>query len=78
MRRTFRSRVVQVCRRFVVEDRAQDLIEYAFLAAFIGIAGWAIIMTVPDVIGTTYESWIDPDVGVPSLWDPPEPGSAGS
>jgi Flp pilus assembly pilin Flp len=64
--------------RFISEDGAQDLVEYALLAAFIGIAGWAVLMTLPDVMGATYASWTDPTVGVPSRWDPPEPASAGS
>jgi Flp pilus assembly pilin Flp len=64
--------------RFVAHDGGQDLVEYAFLAAFIGIAGWAVIMTVPTAIGDTYQSWIDPSNGVPGLWDPPEPAAAGS
>jgi Flp pilus assembly pilin Flp len=64
--------------RFIAEDSAQDLVEYALLAAFIGIAGWAVLQTLPNVMGATYGSWIDPTVGVPSRWDPPEPASAGS
>jgi Flp pilus assembly pilin Flp len=63
--------------RLVTEDGGQDLVEYALLAAFIGIAGWAVLMTLPGVIGTTYESWLDPTNGVPGQWDPPPP-SAGS
>ena len=63
--------------RFIAEDGAQDLVEYALLAAFIGIAGWAVLMTLPNVMGATYGSWMDPTVGVPSRWDPPEP-AAGS
>ena len=64
--------------RFTADDGAQDLIEYALLAAFIGIAGWAVLMTLPNVMGATYASWTDPTIGVPSRWDPPEPASAGS
>jgi hypothetical protein len=64
--------------RLGAEDDAQDLIEYALLAAFIGIAGWAVLTTLPDVMGATYETWTDPTVGVPARWDPPEPASAGS
>jgi Flp pilus assembly pilin Flp len=64
--------------RFIAEDGAQDLVEYALLAAFIGIAGWAVLMTLPGVIGATYASWLDPTNGVPGRWDPPEPASAGS
>ena len=64
--------------RFIAEDGAQDLVEYALLAAFIGIAGWAVLTTLPTVMGATYGSWMDPTVGVPSRWDPPEPAAAGS
>jgi len=64
--------------RFGADDGGQDLIEYALIAAFIGIAGWAVLMTLPGVIGSTYASWLDPNNGVPGQWDPPEPASAGS
>ena len=64
--------------RLITEDRGQDLVEYALLAAFVGIAGWAVLMTLPGVIGTTYASWLDPTNGVPGQWDPPPPASAGS
>ena len=64
--------------RFIAEDDAQDLMEYALLAAFIGIAGWAVLTTLPTVMGATYASWVDPTVGVPARWDPPEPAAAGS
>src|SRR4030095_60453 len=36
---------------FITENGAQDMVEYALLAAFIGIAGWAVLLTLPDVIG---------------------------
>ncbi len=68
---------IRLIDRFLAEDGAQDLVEYALLAAFIGIAGWAILTGLPAVMGATYGSWMDPDVGVPSRWDPPEPASAG-
>jgi len=68
---------IRLLPRFIAEDGAQDLVEYALLAAFIGIAGWAVLMTLPNVMGATYGSWMDPTVGVPSRWDPPEP-AAGS
>jgi Flp pilus assembly pilin Flp len=71
-------RALELLGRFVIEERGQDLIEYALLAAFIGIAGWAVLMTLPGVIGSTYASWLDPNNGVPGRWDPPEPVSGGS
>ena len=66
---------IRLLPRFIAEDGAQDLVEYALLAAFIGIAGWAVLTTLPTVMGATYGSWMDPTVGVPSRWDPPEPGA---
>ena len=71
---------IAVLTRFAAEDGGQDLVEYALLAAFIGIAGWAVLMTLPGVIGDTYASWVDPTNpnSVPGQWDPPEPASAGS
>ena len=65
-----------VLARFRNDDGAQDLVEYALLAAFIGVAGWAVIMTLPAVMGTTYASWLDPNNGVPGRWDPPEPAGS--
>lgn len=62
----------------VRDESAQDLLEYALLAAFIGIAGWAVLMTLPNVMGATYASWLDTTNGVPGQWDPPEPASAAS
>ena len=61
---------------FVADDGAQDLVEYALLAAFVGVAGWALVTTLPDLMRTTYESWTDPTVGVPGQWDPPEPAGS--
>jgi Flp pilus assembly pilin Flp len=72
------QRATVLLQRLLIDECGQDLIEYAMLAAFIGIAGWAVIMTVPDAIGQTYSSWVSPTGGVPALWDPPEPAGAGS
>jgi Flp pilus assembly pilin Flp len=66
---------LRVTTRFAAEDGGQDLLEYALLAAFIGIAAWAVLLTLPGVIGATYASWLDPTNGVPGRWDPPEPGA---
>jgi len=73
--RILRGDDIRLLPRFIAEDGAQDLVEYALLAAFIGIAGWAVLTTLPTVMGATYGSWMDPTVGVPSRWDPPEPGA---
>jgi Flp pilus assembly pilin Flp len=65
-------------RRFLVEDGAQDLVEYALLAAFIATAGMLALQAIGPAVATTYNRWMDSDTGVPSLWAPPEPSSGGS
>ena len=65
-------------RRFIVEDSAQDLIEYAFLAAFLATAGMLALNSIGPTVASTYSSWIDPSTGVPSLWNPAEPLTSGS
>jgi len=64
-------------RRVLVEDGAQDLVEYAFLGAFVATAGMLALNAIGPTIGQVYASWMDPNSGTPSLWAPPEP-SAGS
>ena len=64
--------------RFIARDHGQDLIEYALLAGFIGIAGWLALSFIDDAVGLTYGTWIDPSVGAPSLWAPAEPLGSGS
>jgi Flp pilus assembly pilin Flp len=63
----------QLIRRFISEDGGQDIIEYALLAAFIGIAGMLALREIQGSVATTYSSWIDPASGTPSLWEPVEP-----
>ena len=62
--------------RLAADDAAFDIVEYALLAAFLGLAGWAILLSLPSVMGTTYSSWLDTNNGVPGKWDPPEPAGS--
>jgi Flp pilus assembly pilin Flp len=57
----------------VREDTGQDLIEYAFLAAFIGIAGYVAVSTIGPAVNATYSTWVDPTTGSPKLWEPADP-----
>jgi Flp pilus assembly pilin Flp len=63
--------------RFVEEECGQDLVEYGLITCFIGIAGYLVLMHLGVDIFNTYDAWLDPGTGVPSLWDPPAP-SGGS
>jgi Flp pilus assembly pilin Flp len=65
----------QLMHDLVRDDSAQDTVEYAFLAAFIGIAGYVTITSIVPALASTYASWIDPNQGVPRLWAPNEPAS---
>jgi hypothetical protein len=63
----------------VREDTGQDLVEYAFLAAFFGIAGYVVVTTIGPSVNAAYATWIDPAQGSPKLWEPADPWvSAGS
>jgi Flp pilus assembly pilin Flp len=66
------ARMGTFLRAFLRDDGAQDLLEYAFLAAFIGVAGFVALNAIGPTIGTVYATWIDPNTAgsVPSLWDP--------
>jgi Flp pilus assembly pilin Flp len=75
---TSRARYSRLITRLVVEDTGQDLVEYAMLAAFVGVAGWAAAMSIRDAAGVTYQSWIDPNAGVPKLWEPAPPWTTAS
>jgi Flp pilus assembly pilin Flp len=57
--------------RLVREDNGQDVVEYALLAAFIGVVGYLALAGIRTQVFNAYTSWQDPSSGVPSLWDPP-------
>jgi len=56
--------------RLIVEDEAQDLIEYALLTGAIGFAGVVGFNLIGLAINAVYGSW---DAGVNSLWETPDP-----
>ena len=68
--RRFAARAAAVLRAFLRDDRGQDLIEYAFLAGFVGIAGYLALGSIAPAVSSTYASWIDPDTGSAYLWEP--------
>jgi hypothetical protein len=44
-------------RRWLLESRGQDLIEYALLSATIGFAGYVALNVLTGAMNTTYTSW---------------------
>ena len=62
--------VKELMARLVVNDEGQDLIEYALLTAFIGLAGAAALNLVAASMNTTYGGW---GTGINNLWKPADP-----
>lgn len=57
-------------RRFLVEETAQDLVEYALLVAFIGLTSLAAWTAIQNAIQQGYIGW---DMAEQDLWEPPNP-----
>ena len=51
--------MIHLCtmRRLLTEDDGQDLIEYALLSAFIGLAGVAVFNGIGTSMQTAYDAW---------------------
>ena len=56
-------------------DEGQDLVEYALLGAFIGVAGVVVWQSIAGLVGQLYTEY---NTNVPLYWEPPDPASAGS
>jgi Flp pilus assembly pilin Flp len=57
-------------KRFVADDDAQELVEYAYLAAFIGLAGLVVWANIVTLMGDFYTS---ANTNVENLWASPDP-----
>jgi Flp pilus assembly pilin Flp len=55
-------------RRFLRDDSAQDLVEYAYLSMFIGLVG---ILVWSAIVGRIGDRYTDYNTGVQNLWEPP-------
>ena len=53
-----------------LDDRGQDLIEYALLASIIGVGGAAVMSTITDKMGINFSSW---GAQVQAIWVPNDP-----
>jgi hypothetical protein len=51
-------------------DRGQDLVEYALLTAFVGLAGAAAWGAIQNAVQAGYLAW---DTAEQDLWEPPNP-----
>jgi Flp pilus assembly pilin Flp len=59
--------------RIAREDSGQDVVEYALLTAFFGLAALAAWTSIRDALGVNYGSTTS---GVQGLWDPPPPSGS--
>ena len=62
--------VISVIRRFIVEDDAQDLMEYVLLCSFIALVGVLVWQNVVTLLGLNYTSF---NSGTQGLWENPDP-----
>jgi len=62
--------VSEMFRRFLADERGQDLIEYGLLAAIIGIAGSLILPTIGPRMDTAFRNW---GTQVYGIWVPDDP-----
>jgi len=56
--------------RLVADESGQDMVEYALLTAFFGLAGWAAIQGLEAIIGPTYQAV---NTQNNDLWETPNP-----
>ena len=57
-------------RDLVEAEDGQDLIEYALLSAFIGLAGVAVFSGMTGTMQTAYNSWVESTHDVADMPDP--------
>lgn len=62
-----------VARRFFADRRGQDLVEYALLVAFIGVASLAAAPAIQTGIQQGYAIWNE---NIQQQWDPPAPAGS--
>ena len=60
--------------RLVIDDRGQDLVEYALLSGAIGVAGILLFPVIAGQMGAAYSSW---QSGAQTAWEPCAPAPGG-
>jgi len=69
------SMLARQLRRLWRQDSGQDVVEYALLAALIGLAAYGGFSAIQNAISSSYITW---DNGQQNLWEPLNPGAYGS
>ena len=65
-----RGIVRSLLRRFIVEDDAQDLMEYVLLCCFIALVGIVVWQNIVTALGLNYTLF---NSGTQSIWETPDP-----
>jgi Flp pilus assembly pilin Flp len=65
-----RVMIIRTIIQFVVDDRGQDLVEYALLSGVIGVAGVLLFPVIAGKMGAAYASWTS---GAQTAWEPCAP-----
>jgi Flp pilus assembly pilin Flp len=60
----------RLLRRFLREEDAQDLMEYALLGCFVGVVGVLVWNNIVTLLGDRYDEY---NTNVQDLWVPPDP-----
>jgi Flp pilus assembly pilin Flp len=66
--------IVRAIVRLVVDDRGQDLVEYALLSGIVGVAGILVFPVIAGKMGTAYTNW---QLAAQNAWEPCAPGGCG-
>jgi Flp pilus assembly pilin Flp len=66
----FVSPLARAVHQFVRDDSAQELVEYAYLALFVGLAGILVWQAIVGLLGDRYAEY---NTNVQGLWEPPDP-----
>ena len=66
--------MMRVLRAVVADDRGQDLLEYALLAALVALVAIPAVAAIQAALNTTYVGW---NAAMLRCWQMPEPGHGG-
>ena len=64
--------MLDLLRRLIVDEDAQDIVEYALLTASIGLMGMAVWPLIAAGIGVAYQDF---DQDTQDIWETPPPGT---
>jgi Flp pilus assembly pilin Flp len=63
--------IIRAIVHLVIDDRGQDLVEYALLSGIIGVAGVLVFPAIGGKMGAAYTRW---QLGAQAAWEPCPPG----